>query len=127
MKKIVILICFILFLQSGCLNSKEAETLERRVKELEIVLEKHKEEAENRMRLLRKASKISNLCFPITEGLDRLDSTVYGNKYLIAAHEENAKPEDIMYGYLNLIERIERDLQSKSKESMHNGRGKPHR
>lgn len=115
MQRFLLLICFILVFTSGCLNSNETKSLERRVKELETYLEKYQQRTEECMELLRKASKISELCFPITERLDRLDSTVYGNQYIVTVHQDNVKPEDIINGYLNLIEQVERELQNKSK------------
>ena len=111
MKKVLILICCILFLHAGCLNNKKAETLESRVKDLELLVKKYRATVEKSHGLLKKALKISELCFQITESLDRLDNTFYGSKYLEAAKFKNVKQEDVLNGYLKLIARIERDLE----------------
>jgi hypothetical protein len=113
MSRLILVIGCILLLISAYINSKETETLESKVSQLEILLGQYKERNEKCMELARKGAKISELCFAITEKLDELDGTIYGGKYLGNVRQDKAKPEDIANGYLKLIDQASKDLERK--------------
>jgi hypothetical protein len=121
MYRIIFVTIFVLLIGCSDFVKKELENeinfLKTQVEQREKELKEYKS-IKAKIEKLQKATKtVSASSLQVLNKLEKLDEDFYGGKYFSNLHFKSPKPktEDIVKGYIELIERIEVELEKKTK------------
>jgi Skp family chaperone for outer membrane proteins len=109
-----IIICCLLVALGGCFGSeRKLQELEAKVRQQEQFIQEYQQQEQELADLKSRVQAIQKVFSGVLERLDRLDERLYQGSYLKALRDRHARRDELIDGYISLIERLERDTAAK--------------
>ena len=120
--KLTIIISLMLLLSCCEGSKKELETrisdLQSQLEQQQLQLERYRDLRTELAELKKATETVSMSSLQVLDRLDELDKDLYDGIHVGSLRARQAKTNEIVEGYISLIDNIQRDLEGKSKESI---------
>ena len=106
--------CCILFPLIGCFDfDRKVQDLEAKVQQQALLIEEYQEKLQEVNKIKSKMLSLQKLFNGVMVRLDGLDKSLYEGKYVTILADRNATRDEVIEGYVQLINQLERDATHK--------------
>jgi hypothetical protein len=117
MIKKMFFLCWFPIVLAGCSDSgRELQEMKNLLDIKQAQIEEYRKLGAEVEEMKKRVQTICVASSKVLDRLDRLDQSLYQGRYVASLREKKAGSDEIVAGYIALIERAEKDLAGRAKE-----------